>query len=68
MTGTAAEAASKSIKSNATLMRSFRISKDLDEVIKAEIQRRNTDFSSYVRDTLMDSIFCRPWENDRSSV
>jgi hypothetical protein len=68
MTEAMFEVNKKSSKPNATLMRSFRINAELDEAIKAECQRRNIEFSTYVRDTLMDSIFCRPWETDRSGV
>ena len=31
------------------LMRSFRISEHLEEMIKQECKRRNTDFSSFMR-------------------
>jgi hypothetical protein len=31
------------------LVRSFRVSEDLEEMIKQECKRRNTDFSSFMR-------------------
>lgn len=51
--------AAKSAISNATRMRSFRVSETLDELIKRECSRRHTDFSSFMRDAAIDAMCAR---------
>lgn len=53
----------KSIKSNATHMRSFRVSVQLEELILNECKKRNIEFSSFIRDAAIDAICGRPWQN-----
>jgi uncharacterized protein (DUF2336 family) len=38
------------------IMRSFRISEHLQEMVKSECQRRNTDFSSFMRNAVMGAL------------
>ena len=38
------------------LMRSFRISEHLEEMIKQECKRRKTDFSSFMRDAALAAM------------
>jgi hypothetical protein len=43
------ETSDRSSRWKPRLIRSFRISEDLEEMIKQECKRRNTDFSSFMR-------------------
>ena len=38
------------------LMRSFRVSEALDEMIKTELKRRNEDFSSFIRNAVLGAM------------
>jgi hypothetical protein len=42
------------------IMRSFRISTPLNELIKQECKRRNTDFSAFIRLAVLSSVQNRP--------
>jgi hypothetical protein len=57
----------KSIFSNQVHMRSFRVSVQLEELIMNECKKRNTDFSSFIRDACLDAIFNRPWQSDQAN-
>jgi hypothetical protein len=63
MTEETSECDYKSIKSNATHMRSFRVSEQLEELIMNECKRRNTDVSKFIRDACLDAICNRPWQS-----
>jgi len=38
------------------LVRSFRVSEDLEEMIRQECKRRNTDFSSFMRAAALGAV------------
>jgi hypothetical protein len=44
------------------LMRSFRVSEHLEEMIKQECKRRNTDFSSFMRDAALGAMRNRKYD------
>jgi hypothetical protein len=44
------------------LMRSFRVSEHLEEMIKQECKRRNTDFSSFMRDAVLGAMRNRKYD------
>ena len=43
------------------LMRSFRVSEDLEEMIEQECKRRKTDFSSFMRDAALAAMRSRTY-------
>jgi hypothetical protein len=43
------------------LVRSFRVSEDLEEMIKQECKRRQTDFSSFMRAAAMGAMRSRTY-------
>jgi hypothetical protein len=51
-----AETSDRSNRWKPRLIRSFRISEDLEEMIKQECKRRNTDFSSFMRSAAMGAM------------
>ena len=44
------------------LRRSFRVSEHLEEMIKQECKRRNTDFSSFMRDAALGAMRNRKYD------
>ncbi len=49
------------------LMRSFRISEDLEEMIKQECKRRKTDFSSFMRTAALGAMRNRTYHRGDGS-
>src|SRR5579862_1517827 len=69
MTADAGKSDYKSIKSNDVCicdrMKSFRVSKILDELIKTECEKRHTHFSSFMRDAALDAM-CNSMRDKRN--
>ncbi len=50
------------------LMRSFRVSEALDEMVKAECKRRNTDFSSFMRNAVLGAMRNRTYHRGDAAL
>lgn len=72
MTESALELDFKSTKSNDVLlckrMKSFRVSKALDDCIRNECEKRHTDFSSFIRDAAIEAMATRHGRDNEATL